>query len=140
MTATDYAHTAHAEQLRSTKAKTLARWCYARGISADIVHEPVELLRAIARRATVSPSHDAGAGATWSQVAELLQRRARWDHDHGIQAPAAPLCVSCVVLGARCPKELCCVDCGIRMDPYLRLAGFRAHPDCRERMRHHPYR
>ena len=54
--ATSYAHSAHAESRRQEKARTLARWCYDRGIDARILNVAPDRLRLIARQASVTPT------------------------------------------------------------------------------------
>lgn len=102
---TDFAHTTAAERARQDKAKTLARWCYARGISAGVLELDPVLLRSIARRAGVNPPRQVGAvSPTWQLVVDLLAARAQWDHEHARDAPPAVGCVACA-LEAPCPHR-----------------------------------
>lgn len=53
---TDFAHTIGAGTARVAKAKTLARWCYTRGIPGHLLEIDPAVLRALARQADrVSP-------------------------------------------------------------------------------------
>lgn len=99
---TDFAHTTAAEQARMEKAKTLARWCYTRGIRGHLLEVDPAVLRSLARQAGVNPPHQVGAvSPTWQLVDELLVARAQWDRDHSCPPPpAAAVCVACVVRGS----------------------------------------
>ena len=101
----DFAHTAQAQRQRQRKAKTLARWCYTRGLGPEVATAEEPLLRAIARAAGVAPPHRRnGHSPTWDLVADLLRARAEWDHVHHIAAPAPAQCAQCAVHGPHPPN------------------------------------
>lgn len=101
--ATSYAHSAFAESRRRDKARTLARWCYDRGIDARILDVAPDRLRLVARLAGVAPPHQEATGSpTWQLVADLLTQREAWDRAHAVAAPPRADFVDCVIEGAPC--------------------------------------
>jgi hypothetical protein len=134
----DYAHTEYAEQQRTAKAKTLARWCYQHGIGPGVAEQPDSMLREIARLADVACPHrdPAGRWPTWEAVAQLLRARADWDAAHGVHPPEPVRCIGCTVLSTPCPpcaaRFATCASCSTRMDPVLLAEGLAVHPSCPE--------
>lgn len=102
-TAHFFAHNALAEARRLEKARVLARWCYDRGIGADILDVAPDRLRLVARRAGVTPPHQEDTGSpTWQLVADLLTQRAAWDQAHTVTAPSPAACLQCAIEKAPC--------------------------------------
>jgi hypothetical protein len=100
---TSYAHSAHAEARRQEKARTLARWCYDRGIDARILDVAPDRLRLVARQAGVTPPHHEASGSpTWELVAYLFTQREAWDRAHGVVPPPRADCVDCAIDQAPC--------------------------------------
>lgn len=131
----DYAHTGTAHRMRHAKARTLARWCYGRGIGPAILQVSPALRRRAARLAGVTPPHEpsATAGDTWLLVAELLVQRAAWDRAHQVVPPSSARCVACVVLSAPCKADQVQVSCSVcdqPLHPGLAGAGDTTHPSC----------
>jgi len=113
------------------KAKTLAAWCWARGItSVDLAWAPSGDLAAVARAAGVNPP---STGETWALAGEMLRAMAGWVTNHPGDPRAArgeyrPCCVcrplACAIGGGRgcagcrvclrgCPapvRSLCCTN------------------------------
>ena len=69
------------EQL-TMAAKTLARWCYVRGVDERVLSSGEQLRRAAADQALgrTAPAHlEQGL---WQQTAALLRLRRDWDREH----------------------------------------------------------
>ncbi|MDN4174896.1 hypothetical protein QWY28_18175 [Nocardioides sp. SOB77] len=76
------------EQLM-TAAKTLARWCYSRGVDERVLGCRAQLLKAAVDQAFGRPAPAHLEHALWEQVATLLRQRHDWDRDHQVTPPAA---------------------------------------------------
>src|SRR3546814_16141099 len=96
------------EQL-AANAKTLARWCYARGIDERILECGENLLRSAVDQALgrAAPLHL--ECLLWQHPAALLGQRRDWARAHQVSGPAAATCLLCAVeLGsAACRARLC---------------------------------
>src|SRR3546814_1831261 len=82
------------EQL-AANAKTLARWCYARGIDERILECGENLLRSAVDQALgrAAPLHL--ESLLWQHTAALLGQRRDWDRAHQVSGPAAAKCLLC---------------------------------------------
>ena len=82
------------EQLTAA-AKTLARWCYQRGVDEQILGCGPPLLRSAVDqalgRSTPPPSED----ALWRRTAALLHQRRAWDREHQVSPPPPAECRFC---------------------------------------------
>lgn len=76
----DFAHTREAVRRREQKARTLAAWCWDRGVTAtDIIDSDAPTRRVVARAAGV---HCPRTLETWSNVADLLSAKTDWAARH----------------------------------------------------------
>lgn len=130
------------ERQVATAAKTLARWCYQRGLDERLLDADERLLRlatnqALGRRTPPErgPSQLERVQfdqALWAQTAVLLQLRRAWDLAHQITAPAAADCLWCAVDRQACfdhaPAR--CRVCGGALHPVVTAEGFDTHPCC----------
>ncbi|MFC5178302.1 hypothetical protein, partial [Nocardioides taihuensis] len=66
------------EQLM-TAAKTLARWCYNRGVDERVLGCREQLLKAAVDQALGRPAPAHLEHAPWQQTATLLRQRRDWD-------------------------------------------------------------
>lgn len=66
------------EQLTAA-AKTLARWCYRRGVDECILSCGEQLLQAAVDQALGRPAPPHREQALWQQTATLLRQRHDWD-------------------------------------------------------------
>ena len=76
------------EQLM-TAAKTLARWCYNRGVDERVLGCCEQLLKAAVAQALGRPAPAHLEHALWQQAATLLRQRRDWDRDHQVTPPPA---------------------------------------------------
>ena len=90
------------EQL-TTAAKTLARWCYARGVDERVLGCGEQLLKAAVDQALGRPAPAHLEHALWQQTATLLGQRRDWDRDHQVSGRTPAACLLCVVARDRCP-------------------------------------
>lgn len=119
------------EQLK-TAAKTLARWCYARGVDERILTCGDQLLKkavdqAIGRSVPAHLEH-----ALWQQTAMLLRQRRDWDRDHQGTPPPAAACLPCAVAAEQCPTHAGrrCRACGGQLHRIVVAEGYDTHPSC----------
>lgn len=131
----DFAHTRSAQEQRAAKAKTLARWCYDRGL---LDHRLLEVdprhRRHAARSAGVAPPHEeAGqAGETWRLALELIARKLEWDLANGARSPQPARCVVCAILEDWCDRHQprSCTVCGGQLHWVFLDEGSTTHPGC----------
>ncbi|MCU1641163.1 MAG: hypothetical protein JWN03_1438 [Nocardia sp.] len=72
----DYAHSDHASRSREDKARRLAAFIWARGISGpELLELPLTQRRKLARAADTNPP---STDETWQAVAELLVEKDGW--------------------------------------------------------------
>lgn len=82
------------EQL-TTAAKTLARWCYARGVDERVLGCGEPLLKAAVEQALGRPAPAHLEHALWQQTAALLGQRRDWDRAHQMSGRGAAKCLLC---------------------------------------------
>ena len=92
------------EQLM-TAAKTLARWCYGRGVDERILTCGDQLLRKAVDEAIGRPAPAHLEHGLWQQTAMLLRQRRDWDRDHQVIPPPDAVCLSCAVAAEQCPTH-----------------------------------
>lgn len=133
----DYAHTPTATEKRRVKAKTLARWCYHRGVTAAaLTSADSATRRRVAQRAGVLPPRECPGSAlaeTWRLVVELLAQRHMWDEAHRRDAPAAPIqCLPCLLVsGCQLHRHgRACTACGLPLHRVIINDGYSTHPAC----------
>ena len=119
------------EQVRMA-AKTLARWCYVRGVDERVLGVGQQLLTAAAGQALgrAAPAHL--EQALWQQTAALLRQRRDWDRDHQVSPPTPAACLPCVVAVDQCPTHAGrrCRACGGHLHRIVIDEGFDTHPCC----------
>lgn len=132
----DYAHTPIATRQRAEKAKTVSRWCYHHGVTANLIAGTDHRgRRRLAQGAEVPPPQDAPEqlGETWQLVLELLAQRDVWDQAHQADPPVAPIdCLECL-LEQGCESHRRGRACGVCRDPLHRVTlmeGYATHPTC----------
>jgi len=86
-----------------TAAKTLARWCYGRGVDERILTCGDQLLKKAVDQAIGRPAPPHLEHALWQQTATLLRQRRDWDRDHQVTPPPAAACLPCAVAAEQCP-------------------------------------
>jgi hypothetical protein len=80
MTSADFAHTDRAEKNRREKAVGLARYTWNRGVSgAELLAMSDDTRRRLARAADAHPPRTM---ETWALVAQLLDEKTAWAHEH----------------------------------------------------------
>lgn len=132
----DFAHTPAATEQRAAKAKTLARWCYHRGVTAAAVTSADSATRRqLAQRAEVPPPRETQGqlAETWQLVVELLTQRHIWDEAHRADPPAAPIqCLPCLIVsGCQLHRHgRACTACGLPLHRVIIHAGYSTHPSC----------
>lgn len=131
----DFAHTRTAQEQRAAKARTLARWCYDRGlIDSRILEADPKLRRQAARSASVVPPHEEPGqpGETWRLTVELLARKLEWDRAHGVASPTPARCVACAVFEDWCEQHQprSCTVCGGQLHWVFLDEGSATHPSC----------
>lgn len=119
------------EQLTKA-AKTLARWCYARGVDERLLGAGEQLRRAAVDQALgrAAPAHL--EQALWQQTSALLRQRRDWDRAHQVSPPAPAGCLACAVAVAQCPTHAGrrCRACGGQLRQSVVDEGFDTHPSC----------
>jgi len=127
------------EQL-ATAAKTLARWCYRRGVDERVLGCGEQLRKAAVDQALgrLAPAHL--EHALWQQTATLLCQRRDWDRDHQVsqgpprhacRAPCRSKSALLTLTGAVVPAVASCTGSSLRRasTPTLRVTGpVRADP------------
>lgn len=133
----DYAHTPTATEQRQVKAKTLARWCYHRGVTAvALTSADSATRRQLAQRAEVLPPRECPGpdlAETWQLVVELLIQRHMWDEAHRRDAPVAPIqCLPCLIVsGCQLHRHgRACTACGLPLHRVIINDGYSTHPAC----------
>ena len=119
------------EQLM-TAAKTLARWCYNRGVDERVLGCGEQLLIAAVDQALGRPAPTHLEHALWQQVATLLRQRRDWDRDHQVTPPPPAACLPCAVAVDECPAHAGrrCRACGGQLHRIVVDEGFDTHPCC----------
>ena len=119
------------EQLM-TAAKTLARWCYSRGVDERVLGCGEQLLKAAVDQAFGRPAPAHLEHALWEQVATLLRQRRDWDRDHQVTPPPPAACLPCAVAVEGCPNHAGrrCRACGGQLHRIVVDEGFDTHPCC----------
>ena len=92
------------EQL-AANAKTLARWCYARGLDERLLGSGEQLRRAAVDQALGRPAPAHLEQALWQQTAALLRQRRDWDRAHQVSPPTPAACLPCAVAVDQCPTH-----------------------------------
>ncbi len=90
------------EQL-TLAAKTLARWCYARGIDERLLGCGEQLCRVAVDQALGRPAPAHLEQALWQQTATLLGQRRDWDREHQVGPPTPAACLPCAVAADQVP-------------------------------------
>lgn len=119
------------EQL-TVAAKTLARWCYRRGVDERILGCGEQLLQAAVDQALGRPAPPHREHALWQQTATLLRQRRDWDRAHQVSPPPAADCLRCAVAADQCPTHARprCRACGGQLHRIIVEEGFDTHPCC----------
>jgi hypothetical protein len=119
------------EQLM-TAAKTLARWCYGRGVDERILTCGDQLLKKAVDQAIGRPAPAHLEHALWQQTATLLRQRRDWDRDHQVTPPPAAACLPCAVAAEQCPTHAGrrCRACGCQLHRIVVDEGYDTHPCC----------
>jgi len=119
------------EQLM-TAAKTLARWCYSRGVDERVLGCRAQLLKAAVDQALGRPAPAHLEHALWHQTATLLRQRRDWDRDHQVTPPPPAACLPCAVAVDQCPNHAGrrCRACGGQLHRIVVDEGFDTHPCC----------
>jgi len=119
------------EQL-AIAAKTLARWCYARGVDERLLGCGEQLLKAAVDQALGRPAPAHLEHELWHQTATLLRQRREWDRDHQLSAPTPATCLPCAVAVDQCAIHAGrrCRACGGQLHRVVVDEGFDTHPCC----------
>ena len=116
----------------AANAKTLARWCYARGIDERILECGENLLRSAVDQALgrAAPLHL--ESLLWQHTAALLGQRRDWDRAHQVSPPTPAECLPCAVVVDQCPTHAGrrCRACGGQLHRIVVDEGFDTHPCC----------
>ncbi|MBB3043947.1 hypothetical protein [Nocardioides soli] len=88
-----------------TAAKTLARWCYGRGVDERILGCGEQFLKAAVDQALGRPAPAHLEHAPWQQTATVLRQRRDRDRDHQITPPPPAPCLPCAVAVDQCPTH-----------------------------------
>lgn len=119
------------EQL-AANAKTLARWCYARGIDERILECGESVLRSAVDQALgrAAPLHL--ERVLLQHTAALLGQRRDWDRAHQVSPPTPAECLTCAVAVDQCPTHAGrrCRACGGQLHRIVVDEGFDTHPCC----------
>ena len=115
-----------------TAAKTLARWCYGRGVDERILTCGDQLLKKAVDQAIGRPAPPHLEHALWQQTATLLRQRRDWDRDHQVTPPPAAACLPCAVAAEQCPTHAGrrCRACGGLLHRIVVDEGYDTHPCC----------
>lgn len=73
-----------------TAAKTMARWCYNRGVDERVLGCGEQLLNAAVDQALGRPAPAHPEHPLWQQTATLLRQRRDWDRDHQVTPRRPP--------------------------------------------------
>ena len=119
------------EQL-TMAAKTLARWCYARGVDERVLGCGEQLLKAAVDQALGRPAPAHIEQSLWQQTATVLRQRRDWDRDHQVSPPTPAACLPCAVVVDQCPTHSGrrCRACGGQLHRVVVDEGFDTHPCC----------
>ena len=119
------------EQL-ATAAKTLARWCYRRGVDERVLGCGEQLRKAAVDQALGRPAPAHLEHALWQQTATLLRQRRDWDRDHQITPPPPAPCLPCAVAVDRCPTHAGrrCRACRGQLHRIVVDEGYDTDPCC----------
>jgi hypothetical protein len=119
------------EQL-TTAAKTLARWCYTRGVDERALGCDEHLLKAAVNQALGRPAPTHLEHALWQQTVTLLRQRRDWDSDHQVSPPPPAPCLTCAVAVKGCPTHVhrLCRACGGQLHRIVIAEGYDTHPCC----------
>ena len=119
------------EQLTAA-AKTLARWCYQRGVDEQILDCGPPLLRSAVDQALVRSTPPPSEDALRRQTAALLHQRRAWDREHQVSPPPPAECLFCAIDRGRCPTHVLprCRACGGQLHRIVVEEGFDTHPCC----------
>ena len=112
--------------------KTLARWCYGRGVDERILTYGDQLLKTAVDQAIGQPAPAHLEHALWQQTATLLRQRRDWDRDHQVTPPPAAACLPCAVAAEQCPTHAGrrCRTCGGQLHRIVVDEGYDTHPCC----------
>lgn len=116
----------------TTAAKTLARWCYARGVDERVLGCGEKLLKAAVEQALGRPAPAHLEQALWQRTAALLGQRRDWDRAHQVSGRAPAKCLLCALARDRCPEHTR-RRCRVCAGPLHRIVveeGFETHPCC----------
>ncbi len=113
-------------------AKTLARWCYDRGVDQCVLDCDEQLLKAAVEQAIGRPTPAHLEQALWQQTSTLLRQRRSWDRDHHVTPPPSAACLPCAVAVAGCCTHAGrrCRACGGQLHHIVVDEGFDTHPCC----------
>jgi hypothetical protein len=119
------------EQL-TPAAKTLARWCYRRGVDERVLGCGEQLLKAAVDQALGRAARAHLEHSLWQQVATLLRQRRDWDRDHQVSPPPPAGCLPCAVAVEGCTTHAGrrCRACGGQLHRIVVDEGFDTHPCC----------
>ena len=119
------------EQLTAA-ARTLARWCYRRGVDERILSSGERLLQAAVDQALGRPAPPHREHALWQQTSTLLRQRRDWDRAHQVSPPPAAECLRCAVGADQCRTDARrrCRACGGQLHRFVVEEGFDTHPCC----------
>ena len=115
-----------------TAAKTLARWCYNRGVDERVLGCGEQLLKAAVDQALGRAARAHLEHSLWQQVATLLRQRRDWDRDHQVTPPPPAACLPCAVAVDQCPNhaDRRCRACDGQLHRIVVDEGFDTHPCC----------
>ncbi|MGE9809537.1 hypothetical protein [Janibacter sp. G1551] len=121
-----------AEQL-AVAAKTLARWCYERGVDERVLRCDTTVLWRAVDQAIGRPTTPAHLERPlWERTAALLRQRRDWDREHHVTPPPTSPCPPCAVAPELCPVHAHprCRACSGRLHATALAEGFDTHPCC----------
>ena len=120
------------EQL-TTAAKTLARWCYRRGVDERVLGCGAQPLTGAVDQALGRPAPAHLEHALWQQTATLLRQRRDWDRDHQVTPPPPAAWLPCAVAVDQFPTHAGgrrCRVCGGQLHRIVVGEGFDTQPCC----------
>ncbi|WP_370037922.1 hypothetical protein [Nocardioides sp.] len=122
------------EQLM-TAAKTLARWCYGRGVDERILTCGDQLLTKAVDQAIGRPAPAHLEHALWQRTATVLRQRRDWDRDHQVTPPPSAACLPCAGVAEECPTHAGRRRraCGGQLHRIVVDEGYDTHPCCDRR-------